>query len=60
MESVGSYARLIDFVFHSTLGVGVVKRRRVGIPGPVFRQVHFEATPSTKLVSSSVPRRARV
>jgi len=24
----GSYLRLIDFVYHSTLGVGVIKKRR--------------------------------
>ena len=31
---MGSYLRLIDFLYHSTLGLRLIKRERVPAPGP--------------------------
>ena len=30
---MGSYLRLIDFVYHSTLGLRVIKKKKYGQPG---------------------------
>jgi len=37
-SEAGSYLRLIDFVYHSTLGLGVIKKRRekVSLWGEAF------------------------
>jgi len=32
----GSYLRLIDFVYHSTLGLRVIKKKKGRAPWPVF------------------------
>jgi len=39
-SEAGSYSRLIDFVYHSTLGLRVIKKkRRKGVPPVVDGQV---------------------
>jgi len=35
-SEAGSYLRLIDFVFHSTLGLRVIKKREKSVQGKVI------------------------
>ena len=43
-SEAGSYLRLIDFVYHSTLVLRVIKKKKVASPGAYTREVRWGVT----------------
>ena len=65
-SGAGSYLRLIDYVYHSTLGLRVIKKKtdREEVVGGVERAVEEPLEGNLRTTTSqkcaAVPRRARI